>query len=157
MVLVRDEQASYVMITTTRDEAIELARRSEAQARKYLEDSPELVCLQEECKRPDGPPDGSGVWVSAGQANCIYEGNQGMSQVILPVDLAWEYHEEATQAMTNSHVQTLFLTPARYLNCVPLTNMSDNALASLALSQTYAEENWFRDYLYPHPLLQTWG
>ena len=46
MVLVRDEQASYEMISTTREETIELARRSEEQARKYLEDSPEYIFLQ---------------------------------------------------------------------------------------------------------------
>ena len=46
MELVRDEQASYEMISTTREETIELARRSEEQARKYLEDSPEYIFLQ---------------------------------------------------------------------------------------------------------------
>ena len=47
MVLVRDEQASYEMIPATREEAIELARRSETQARAFQHDSPELIFLQE--------------------------------------------------------------------------------------------------------------
>ena len=151
MVKVRDEKASYVVGPENPEETEVLHDRSEEQAAAFEDDSPELIFLQEERECPEGPPDGSDKWVSDGQGNCIYKGNQGVSRVILPVDLAWEYHEEATQAMENSHVQTLFLTPARNLNSVYLTNMTDNALASLALSQTYVEENWFRDYLYPHP------
>ena len=148
---VRDEKSSYEVGSATLRETRELVVRSKEQARRYLDDAPEYVFLQEERECPEGPPDGSAKWVSDGQGNCIYEGNQGVSRVILPVDLAWEYHEDATRAMENSHVQSLFLTPARNLNSVYLTNMTDNALASLALSQTYVEENWFRDYLYPHP------
>ena len=48
MVLVRDEQASYEVGSPTLDETIELAMKSAKQVAAYLDDSPELVFLQDQ-------------------------------------------------------------------------------------------------------------
>ena len=48
MVLVRDEQASYEIDLRNPEETAELLEKSNAQARKYLEDSPEYIFRQNE-------------------------------------------------------------------------------------------------------------
>ena len=46
MVLVRDEQASYAMVPPTMEEALQLHDQSQAQARAFEDDSPELIFRQ---------------------------------------------------------------------------------------------------------------
>ncbi len=133
-------------------ETAESREAYEAQTLAEIGNPAERVMRQGERGCPPPPPNASAEWILDNEGRCTYTAqNQGGAPVIMSVEEAWEYHDIAMQAIEDSHAQTIFLTPARNLNSVFLTNMSDEALASLVFAQTYAEENWFKDYAYPHP------